>query len=212
MISAIFFSILLHLPGVYSESADTWKLVKSKENLEVYVRKLDHETFKEVKVVGIVNCKISELVASIEDVPTHHTWVTRTMESKILEKFDDGHFIYYLSMDMPFPVKDRELVIEYQRAVHPQRNKVSTTSNEYQYNYPVSEDFVRIPDYFSNYVLTDLGSGQVKLEYYMKVNPGGLLPAWLVNLAVTKGPMDTMEALFDLVESGYYKDAKVRGL
>ena len=50
------------------------------------------------------------------------------------------------------------------------------------------------------------------MEYYMKVNPGGLLPAWLVNLAVTKGPMDTMESLFELVESGYYENAIVHGL
>ena len=127
------------MPFLSNDNGESWKLVKSKEDIDVFVRKLDNETFKEVKIIGIVDCQLSELVASIEDVPKHPTWVTRSMESKILQKFDDGHFIYYLTMDMPFPVKDRELVIEYQRSIHPDARNVSTISNEFQSDYPVKK-------------------------------------------------------------------------
>ena len=212
MVNALLLFVIFNITHLLSDESDTWKLVKSRDNIEVFVRKLDNATFKEVKIIGVVNCELSELVASIEDVPHHKNWVTRTMESRILNKIEDGHIIYYLTMDMPFPIKDREIVIEYQRQFDPESNSLVLISNEYESPYPGNDNYVRIPEYFSQYQVTDKGNGQLHIEYYMKVNPGGSVPAWVVNLVAVSGPMDTMESLFDLVESGYYKDAKVRGL
>ncbi|MBT8190005.1 MAG: hypothetical protein KJO29_06220 [Bacteroidia bacterium] len=198
------------LPLSYGQN--DWKLVKDRSDIQVFVRKLDTQDFKEVKITGIVSATLPEVVASLEDVDYHKKWVLKTIDSKILEKKKENDFIYYLSTDMPFPVKDRDVVISYRRFQDEQTGVVHTESIGYADYIPEKYEFVRIPEFKSTYKLIPIKENEVKIEYYLKINPGGLLPPWLVNLAVTRGPIETIESLFEILESGKYQTAVVEDL
>ena len=78
---------------------------------------------------------------------------------------------------------------------------IETTESDYVYESAGAS--VRIPTYRSVYVLRKLQKS-VSVEYTLKLDPGGILPAWAVNLAAVKGPVKTMEALEELLQSGQY--------
>lgn len=200
---------ILVFPG--DINSGDWILVKKKGNIEVFVRQQAKKDFKEVRILTSANASMHELLSAMEDVDYHKNWVINTIDSKLIEKQSDLGFIYYISTDMPFPIKDRDLILEYQRKVDKQTGVVTTHSQALPSVMPEKDDFIRIKKYQSQYVLTP-ENNKVHIDYQMKVDPGGLLPAWLVNLAVTTGPIKTMEALFDLLDTGKYKDHKVRGL
>lgn len=197
--------------SVFSDE-ESWILVKKTDDFEVYSRKLDQEEFKEIKIVGKIKCKMSEFVLAIEDVEAQKDWVIRTIDAIELEKLDAGEFYYYVSTDLPFPIKDRDLVVHYKRSQDPETHVVNTRSEAAPDRIEEKIDFVRIPVFDSYYKLSPEADGWIRMDYYMKVNPGGALPPWLVNLAAAKGPSDTINSLFDLIYSGRYKGQKAQGI
>ena len=48
-----------------------------------------------------------------------------------------------------------------------------------------------------------MGNDNLQIEYKVLSNPGGDIPTWLVNLAITKGPTETMKQLIKMVEKEY---------
>ena len=191
---------------------DDWVLVKRKGDIDVYIKEAVKGDFREVKILTSYTCSMHELVASLEDVPAHKDWVMNTIESDYIKKPKSDSFYYYISTDMPFPIKDRDLAIFYSRYQDEESGTVYTNSVAKPGLLPEKDDFIRIKSFTSSYVLEPDNNGKINIEYRMKVDPGGLLPAWLVNLAVTKGPINTIESLFTLLDSDRYDDAQVENI
>jgi len=207
LVGLLFITICFFYP-----MSDEWTLVKDRSEIRVYVRKLKTDGIKEVKIVGKIKCSLSEFVSSLEDVKSHTKWVSRTIDSRILEMENPKEIIYYLSTDMPFPIQDRDIVILYKRHQDPSTGIVYTESTCKAEFIPLIKNFIRIPDFYSTYTISPLEDGFLNIEYFMKIDPGGLLPVWLINLAVTTGPIETMESLFDLIHSGAYSFSQIEGI
>jgi len=190
----------------------SWELVDRKEDITVYVRKQEGSAIKEVKIEGKINCDLSELVKALEDVEGQTAWVESTIETKILNKRDAGHFVFYQSTDMPYPVKDRDVVLQYNRTQNPSTKTVSIEFQNVDGQVDLDDDFVRIPSIYSSYTLKPDPAGHISLDYFLKIDVGGKMPKWVVNMAITKGPIDTIQSLFDLIRSGHYKGVSVDGV
>jgi len=212
MKSQLYLIIILSCFFSQAKAQSNWKLVKERSDISVYTRHGDNSKYKEVKILGKIQCDMSELVAALEDVNAHVEWVNRTIESKIVEKYSDSKFLYYVSTDFPFPAKDRDVAIYYEREHYKDTGVVFTTSEAKPQSIPIESKYIRIDVFSSTYKLTPVDNGIIDIEYFLKVSPGGTIPAWMVNLGITKGPIETMEALFKLVHSGRYKHAVITGL
>ena len=60
---------------------------------------------------------------------------------------------------------------------------------------PINNKIVRIPRFVGNWTASDAGNGKIKVRYFIDIDPGGSIPAWVVNLFVTKGPYETFMGL-----------------
>lgn len=189
-----------------------WKLVRSKENIEVYSRMSDDDKLKEIRIKGRIKSTLSEVVLALEDVEAQKEWVLRTIDARLLDSHSIGHLIYYVSTDMPFPIQDRDLVVEYIRSQDLRTKVITTISKAVPTFINKAEGFVRIPLFDATYILTPHHDDWIELEYFMKIDPGGALPLWLVNMAVAKGPMNSIEALYNLIYSEKYKGRSVEGV
>lgn len=205
----LFISVLLG----FSESTNQseWLLLKASDNLKVYTRSTVESKFKEVKIQGKIKCTMSEIVAVLEDIDAQKDWVMRTLDVDLLETRTPGDFSYYIRTDMPFPVKDRELIVDHKRTeVSDNEVRIELLTSEYQLN--PNEEYVRIPYYSSTYLLKELEDGWIDIQYQVILDPGGILPAWLYNLAVAKGPISSFEGLYNIIHSGAYQNTQVEGL
>ena len=196
--------------GLYAQA--NWELVDQEEDITVYVRKQEGSQIKEVKIEGQIKCELSELVKALEDVEGQTAWVESTIKATILDKQDAAHFIFYQSTDMPYPVKDRDVVLRYSRQQDPNTKTVTIEFRNVEGQKDIHDDYVRIPDIYSGYTLKPDGAGHVSLDYILKIDPGGKMPKWVINMAITKGPIDTIRSLFDRIKSGHYKGVIVEGV
>ncbi len=207
------YSVLcLFLIMTFSLTAQEWEIVKETSEMKVYVREASDSKLKEVKIVSSITSTMSELVMALEDVESHKDWVRSTIDSKYLEKTDAANFYYYISTDMPYPVKDRDVVIKYNRSQDTTTKVVTNSYEGVDGKMEEEKKFVRIPFFEAGYTLVPKSSGLIELEYLFKVDVGGTMPQWIVNMALTKGPVDTIESLFELIRSGHYKGVTVEGI
>lgn len=205
-------ALLLLQFGTLLSQENEWRLVSDQDSLKIYTRRSAVSAIKEVKIRAQLNCELSEIVAALEDIPSQKDWLIRTKEIRYVEEIAPGQFSYYLSTDMPFPVKDRDIVVNYRRTYDHATREVAIEYEEIDGGVPMLKSHVRIPDMKASYKLTSPEEGKVSLEYYLYIDAGGILPNWVVNLAITKGPESTMNGLFDIVHSGKYKYVDVQDL
>ncbi|MDA8693275.1 START domain-containing protein [Saprospiraceae bacterium] len=209
---ALFFFLFL----VFSFSAisqdDGWDLSKESGDTKVYTRKKDGEKFKEIKILTRHQTTLNAIMAAFDDTEGHKEWVFKTPESYTVERVNDNTLIYYVKSDLPFPVSDRDLVIKYEWTQNPETKVIVTESVGVVGKVDEDDSNIRVKDFLSNYTLTPQADGWIDIEYYAKMDPAGSLPAWLVNMAVTKGPIKTMENLFKLLDEGRYDNIQVEGV
>ena len=74
---------------------------------------------------------------------------------------------------------------------------------------PVKPKVVRIANSNGKWVLTPLSNGHVKVVYTLHADPGGSIPAWLINLFVTQGPRQSFKKLKVHLQKQVYKNAKL---
>ncbi len=191
---------------------DGWKMVKEANNTKVYTRKTSESDYEQIRIITEVQAPISEIVNALEDVNYHQEWVYETKETKLLEKRGVGDFEYYALMNMPFPVKDRDIIIGVKRSQDPNSKVVDIKSFALLNRMPEKSKRIRIKTFLSTYKITPLDNGWVEVDYFMAADPGGKLPAWIVNMFTLKGPVATMESLVELIDSDYYKGKKVEGI
>lgn len=204
--------LLLILSFLTSPISDDWKLIKTNDRFKVYVRKPDNALYEQIKIVAVTDAEMKEVVAALEDIDHHKNWVYGTGESYIIRQNDYNDIEYYVTVEMPFPVKDRDVTIQLKRRKNKKTGVVSIESHAVDGLKEEIKNHVRIQYFKSSYILSPLDGNRIEIEYFLDVDPGGTLPAWVVNLVTTKGPTETMKALLNLLDSDYYAEIEVEGL
>ena len=205
------FLFIVFAYSAISQSGD-WELTQASDETKVYTRKKIGEKFKELKILTRYRTKLNAIMAAFDDTERHKDWVYKTPESYTVEKVDDKTIIYYVKSDLPFPIADRDLVIKYKWEQDPDTKVILTESVGIIGKVKTDDSTIRVDDFVSKYTLTPKADGWIDIEYYAKMDPAGKIPAWLVNLAVTTGPIKTMNNLFDLLDSGLYDNIKIDGV
>jgi hypothetical protein len=87
---------------------------------------------------------------------------------------------------------------------------VITVLAENQPDYiPEKKKLVRIRNSSGKWQVTPLSNRQVRVEYQLYVDPGGSVPATLVNLFSGKGPLESFRNLRKMVTRKEYANAVV---
>ncbi len=202
----ILFSFSLVLQG---QNDVEWKLVKNSDNIKAYVQKGHSSQLKKVKVETVLKTSLSELVAAIKDAENHKNWVFLNEKAEVVEEIDEFNWTYYGITCTPWPVWDRDFVTK----VHLKQNEIdcsiSILSTSIHDSLPENDGIVRVHYIRSVWDFNPIGNGTVHISILLEVDPGGNIPIWLINMAVSKGPYKTVEGLINEIESGKYKDYKL---
>lgn len=204
--------IFLALATTISGNSQEWSLAKEKENIKVFTRKTEGKKIKELKIESRVKASLNSLVAILEDIETHPDWVFKCSSSFYVDKPSDDKFTYYVSVDFPFPATDRDMVIYYEREQDPVTKEVVTISTSASDKSPSVDKYIRITEFDSKYILTPQEDGWVDIVYFLESDPAGKIPAWMINLAIAKGPTETMKRMFEEMKKEKYINANVPGV
>lgn len=204
LIEVLFLNLVL-----LGQGASNWKQVRNSDNIIVYVKKIPASQLKKVKVETVLKTTLTELVTLIKDAENHNKWVFFNERARIIEETDDFHWKYYGYMDSPWPVFDRDFITDVTLCQDKTDCSITILSVAIPDFLPEDEDCVRIPYLTSLWCLVPMGNDSIHISLELEVDIGGKIPIWLVNMAVTKGPLSTIKGLIKELKIDKHSHAKL---
>ena len=192
------------LLAVLANAQKDWDLRVDKEGIKVYTKKLDSSPFKAVKTVCTLNTSLSVLTAVLLDIKNTPDWVYATKKITLLKQLSGAELIYYSEIEVPWPVNNRDFIVQLIVTQDPKSKVVSVLGENKPAFLPENKNIVRIQHSYSRWLITPISNNQVKIEYLLEVDPGGSVPAWLINMFATKGPFETFKKLVEQVKKPAY--------
>lgn len=197
--------LILFFISFNSFSQNNWELKLNKEGIMVYTKNLDNSPFKAVKTVCTINASLSTLTAVLLDIDRCAEWVYATKSCTVLSQASSSDLIYYSEVDVPWPASNRDFIVHL-KVSQDEKTKAVTVEGENRPAYiPEKKNIVRIQQSISKWIIEPLANGQVKVEFVLQVDPGGLVPAWLINMFATRGPFESFKKLREQVKKDIYK-------
>jgi hypothetical protein len=190
-------------------AAQTWELKKSENGVSVFSRTPPGSSFKELKSVMNINASLSSIVALINDWDSYPQWVYKCGKSSTIKRISETEAFHYQTVVAPWPVDNRDIVVLVKITQDPATKIVKIISVSKPDLIPPVKDHVRIIEFNASWTLIPQKDGSVDVIYQLLVNPGGSVPAWLVNLAAVDGPFETSVKLREWVKKEKYQKAKL---
>lgn len=204
-----FYSFFVFFFFVTSVSAQQeWELKKDKEGIQVYNGKAPDSKFKVVKVTCVINASISQLAAVLLTPNRQPEWVIATKSSTLLKTLEPSRIYYYTEITFPWPVSNRDLVAEMSITQNPVTKNLTIRANKIDHILPKKEGKVRIPFSQAIWEVTPIAIDKIKIDYTIRLDPGGEVPAWLVNLFTINGPFETFQKLKKIIQDKQFQNRK----
>lgn len=197
--------IIFCLIGTLSLSAQDWKFRKSKNDVDVYFRESEDSKVKELRMVGKVESSLTAALLVISDIERFPEWVYNCKEAKIIGGDFPREFDYYNVTDFPWPLTDRQFVLRCTTYQNPETGVVTTESFAQPDAMPEDDRYVRVSMVHSRWDLKPLEDGMIEATYYLKADPGGSIPSFLINWALDIGPRKSLQKLRKRVQLEEYR-------
>ncbi len=184
----------------------SWKLKSESDGIKIFMAPVATSRVKALKVECSFNATTAQLVAVILDLNACSEWVYHTKSAVLLKKVSPAELYYYSEVDIPWPASNRDF-IAHLMVSQDKKSKVVTVDAPCLPDWvPEKKDIVRIRQSLGRWTIVPVNKTQVKIEYVLVVDPGGSIPAWIVNMFAAKGPMESFKKLKLQLQKPAYKD------
>ncbi len=201
----LLFAFLIASSG-FAQEADGWKLARNQDGIKVYLRNASGLGTKEVLGLTRVSATLGALVSMVKDPENHPKWVYASKQAQFLKKIGDFEWIYYNISEAPWPIRNRDLITRVKLDQDPDSYSVRIDSEGWPDYIPSNMKLVRIARLKSAWVFTPKSNGIIDIRFELSIDLGGDLPAWLINLAIDKGPFNTLLNMAKVVKSERYRN------
>jgi hypothetical protein len=177
----------------------SWELKKNENGIAVYTRKAAKGSIKELRVVCELDATKAQLINALVDIKGYSRWVYSNKKSTILKTVSPQDIIYYTESKLPWPIKDRDLIIELN--IKDGSDLLDVQAKSLPAYLPQNANYIRVPYSFAQWKVTGDGPDKIKIDYTFSVDPGGSIPSWLVNATLTIGPYNSFMKLKEVLKS-----------
>jgi len=206
MIRSIALTLILWSAFGYRALAQyNWQLRKNEDGIKVYTSSTPNSNFKAIKVECPIKASQSQLVAFLLDIAKQSEWVYGTKKSEVMQILHPNELIFYSEISVPWPCTNRDYIAHFTvTQVSPQL--LTIDSHAEPGLQPPKAGLVRVQKSMAHWEVTTTSTG-LFVVYTLQFDPGGSVPAWLINMFVTKGPLQTFSNLREQVMKPQYQNA-----
>ncbi len=176
-----------------------WELKKNENGIEVFTRKAAKGNIKELRVVCELDATKVQLINMIEDIGDYNSWVYSNKKSTVLKTISPQNIIYYTQSHLPWPIKDRDLVVELN--ITPTPDVLNVVAKSLPAYLPKNDNYIRVPYSLAQWKVTQAPDNKLKVDYTFSVDPGGNIPSWIVNATLTIGPYNSFLKLKEILKA-----------
>jgi len=170
-----------------------WKKVKEKNGITVFTRTPEDSKFKEFKAVTMIHDSIEAIIRQLINVDSYTSWIDHVVTSYVIRDLNERGILTYSRLTVPWPFSDRDAATL--MTVTMSENEAVISLILKPNAIPEEEDAVRLTNGKGKWHLILQPNGETKIIYQFYADPGGFLPAWVVNLFIVDGPFKTLQNL-----------------
>lgn len=180
-----------------AKSVENAKLSIDKNNIKVWTYQNEQNPVFLYKAETTYHAPIENAVSLILDVEQAVQWVPYMGSIKVLSRDDQkGDFTLYMVLDFPFPLKDRDLVVQ-GKMIKAANGQIIIKNKAIQSTYPLNPNYVRLTDYQGDWTFQKLAKNKVKVSTSGYANPEGSIPLTFVNMFVQQQPYQMLQKMKD---------------
>lgn len=197
----MFLELICSSLGAQSE----WTFRKEVEGIKAYTMKHDWSKFDEYRIEAEIEGSISSVLAVFRDYDVYPTLFNGF--DKIINHVDESdRYINYITVKTPFPAKDRDGVylneMEYKSDEKLLHIDVSCTEEFYE----PSRKYIQIKNCKGFWEIKEVANNKLEVVNQFVMDPGGNVPAFIINMQTVKNPIKTIKTLRELVLLPQYQN------
>lgn len=136
-----------------------------------------------------------KLINILNNIPHHTDWVYNNKIAYTIKNITPYDYYYYAETSMPWPISNRDAVMHIQIKMDSLKRFLMVNGSGEPNYIPQKRGIVRVPRSVVNWYVTISTSNTITIRYIFDADPGGSLPAWLVNLFIDKAPYEGFKKL-----------------
>lgn len=193
-------SVFLSLTG----AAQDWQPGAGKDGIRTYSRKVPGSKIEALKMETDFAATASQLVAVILDINSCTEWLYNTKSCAVVHTVSASELYYYSEISFPWPTANRDFVSHIKVTQDASSRTVTIHAENVSMFVPEKKGIVRIKQSTGKWTIRPTGPKKIHVEYELQVDPGGGLPAWIVNMLSTKGPLESFKNLREQLKRPKY--------
>ncbi|NNL11412.1 MAG: hypothetical protein HKO84_06595 [Pseudomonadales bacterium] len=208
--TVVLFMATLLLPNpLLSASPDKhdWKPQAEKNSIKTWTKKVAGSKYRAVRGETTLQASVAQLVAVINDAEACKEWADLCADSFVQEQLSPREAYIYTLNDMPWPVKDREVLAHVKW--HRDGQTVRMLSNAVDGRIDGKQGAIRIQNATARWAFTASNNAQTHAIFEIHMDPNGAIPGWLLNRLVLKSPFNTFTSLEKQAGKAKYANSKL---
>jgi len=169
-----------------------WMLKKERDDIVILTRESEDNPLKEYRAIATIESSIEVVYNFLTDLEKRPDWVINCLGLEILDTSDEGLIAYHTSYDIPWPLADRDLVVQAGFSFNAETGQAHLLTCQAEIKYPLAEGIIRIPEYREEVFLERITPGRTRFRAEGFVDPGGTVPPWIVNMFLVNGIYDSV--------------------
>lgn len=186
---------------------NAWETRLDKDGVLVQSRLTPGVKYQEFRAEVEIDATVAQAIALLKDTSACPHWLFRCKESRVIQEISSMERTFYQVTSLPFPAKSRDSIF-HAAITFEGRASVRVTMNSKPDEVPQTKH-VRVREAFGTYILEPTGENKLRVTWQQYVDPGGALPAWLVNSMLTDLPFKSLQAFRELVQQPPYRNARL---
>ena len=204
LVRSILLAVLVVLAPAMSHgepAMGTWTQIDEDDGIKIWRLDIPGKDLPGFKGETVIPRSSADIIAELRQVEHHTEWMYRCSQSEIIQRINEEHVVIYNRVDVPWPIKDRDVILDTAFHVESDRMVVLTFKNHDPKLRPLPERVVRMPKLEGFYKLWQMTPTRTKVVYQVEADVGGAVPKWIAARVAKEMPYETLFALRDRVIS-----------
>jgi hypothetical protein len=201
----VFIFLVTMVIGFSAAAQEDWKFEYAKDGIDIYTRIVPGSPIYGFKGSSVMNVPIEQVAELISDIPATPQWAPDIKDARVLSKKDDYNMQVYNVLDLPWPVSDRDFVMETKVEMDLSKGKVVIYADALKDPpMPKNDEYVRVTKMQIKYLLEYIDREHTRVTLTGWSDPAGYLPAAIVNFTATKTPYRSLTGMRRILKSEKY--------
>ena len=181
--------------GAENTDSQGWSIVSDDKGVTVSTRDVANHDINEIKAKTKLKASVNQLVALFMDVNKCGLWAENCDSSKMLNKQSDNEFNLYRMIENPWPFSNRDYLLHVKGEKSTETGSTTITYENLKDQMAENDCCIRTNIVKGFWKFTPASDGFTDVTYQFHTDPGGALPASLLNNVMPDLPVNLLKAI-----------------